>query len=247
MAKAMKGQPQNAQNGVQGVMKKQKVAQAQGGGKPQKIKGTKVELRKGGGSVRVCPDGKEFPAESTKAVIKHLKSIGKYVEPVVQGVKTKGKGVQGPQGITKKQRKEQKALSANDPRAQLNGMVGKLKKGPVAKGDVSYEQAKVSTASGSEGYQVTAKVAGLGGKYVSMQFVGEVKDTVKEAGENAAAQALKAISGDAALQKQIAAFDAAALNKKKEQFAKFLAVKETKNPAILEKPWFQKMKVKIGN
>lgn len=245
MAKAMKAQ---TQNGVQGVQKKQKVAQvqnapmkkqkvAQAQEQPQKIKGTQVQMRKGGGAVRVCPDGKEFPAESTKACIKHLRSIGKYVEPVVQGVKKKGKNV--PQGMTKKQKKEAKLASENDPRSQLNALIGKLKQGPAAKGDITYEDAKVS-----ERHQVTAKVPCLGGQYATKQFVGEVKDTVKEASESAAAKVIQAINGDAKLQQQKAAADAALESKKKEAYRKFLTNKEAKNPAIAEKPWFQKMKAK---
>jgi len=255
MAKAMKAQPQNAQNGVKGVQKKQKVPQvqnppmkkqkvAQPQGKTGKIKGTRIELRKGGGAVRVCSDGKEFPAESTKACIKHLRSIGKYVEPVVQGVKTKKKGVQGPQGISKKERKAQKLASENDPQVQLNGIVSRLKEGQAAKGDITYEQAKVSTPQGKEGFQVTAKVPCLGGRYATMQFVGEVKDTAKDAGESAAAQVIQAISGDAKLQQKSAAAEEALKSKKFAAYAKFLAKKEEKNPAIAEKPWFQKMKAK---
>jgi len=84
------------------VMKQMMVAQQQAAaagtsGKPEKIKGTQIKQQKGGAFIRVVTsDGKEFPVTSTKAVYKHLKSIGQEVIKVnpnqLQGVKKKKKG-----------------------------------------------------------------------------------------------------------------------------------------------------------
>jgi len=59
----------------------------------EKIKGTRIEMRKGGEKVRVVQeDGKEFPITATKAVYKYLKSIGQEVSrPNPNQVKKKSK------------------------------------------------------------------------------------------------------------------------------------------------------------
>jgi len=80
-----------SKKGVKQVMKKVKAVAPQNLVKPDKIKGTEVQLRKGGVYVRVVTaDGKEFPPTANKAVIKHLKSIGQDPTPPQAMKKVKG-------------------------------------------------------------------------------------------------------------------------------------------------------------
>jgi len=73
--------------GQKQVQKKKKQLPVGDTVKPEKIKGTEIRQQKGGGYIRVVTqDGKEFPASSTKAVMKHLKSLGIDPTPVL-GVK----------------------------------------------------------------------------------------------------------------------------------------------------------------
>jgi len=244
MAKAMKKQNGAAPTGVQPVKKKQKAqvqqqpmkkakAKAAGGqpvgGKPEKIKGTEVRAVKGGGLIRVVThDKKEFPIEAKKGVIKHLKAIGKYVEPQVQGVKKKGKGGPVvPPHETKAGRKRQKRATANNQKIQCLNLISKILHKALSKEDVVFENAQVA-----EGFQCTARAPCLPG-YGSTQFTGPAAETAKEAEQNAASEILKVINSNAGLMQQVAAAKEAAKQKKRERSEAFMEKHK-------DAPWFQR-------
>lgn len=116
-------------------------------GKPEKIKGTQIKMVKGGGMVRVVTsDGKEFPITATKAVYKHLKSIG---EEVVRPNPNQQQG--GKKGVMKKQKQKKERtpeeLEAHKQKMQENNQKLIEKEGRVLVSDV-YHSGEIISRGG---------------------------------------------------------------------------------------------------
>eukprot|EP00746_Dinoflagellata_sp_MGD_P002782 gnl/MRDRNA2_/MRDRNA2_105439_c0_seq1.p1 gnl/MRDRNA2_/MRDRNA2_105439_c0~~gnl/MRDRNA2_/MRDRNA2_105439_c0_seq1.p1 ORF type:complete len:284 (+),score=84.47 gnl/MRDRNA2_/MRDRNA2_105439_c0_seq1:125-976(+) len=225
----------------------QTVQVQQGKNKLEKIKGTKIKMVKGGSHVRVIEkDGKEFPIEATEQVMKHLKSIGQ--EPILtQNGKTGSTlPVKKKEKMSKKEeqlsKKEEIALHrescANNQKVQLNGLVAKIKKSSLVKGDIVYE--KITEATDAE-QKCTVTIACLPG-YEGSQFMGEAA-TYKEAEQMAAREAIATINADQDLQVQKIMADEERAAKKHQSFKKFLTKKGEKDE---HQEWVNKLKLKHG-
>lgn len=88
---------------------------------------------------------------------------------------------------------------------KLNSLVSKVTRKAVAKGELEYETAEVTTDD-KTAFQSTITVKTVPG-YEGMQFTGIPADSKKDAKQNAAEQALDVLQADASLSEKIAAAD----------------------------------------
>lgn len=229
--KGMKAMPMKAMKAMKG---------AQPPTTSEKIKGTEIKLVKGGKPVRVITkDGKEFPIDAKKAVLKYLASIGQEVKSKVPPPMKK-KAMKAPPISKKKQREISKEHSANDKVTQLNTLIMQLihkEKPALAKGDITYEKA----AAGDK--QTSTLIITCLPDYKGRKFVGQAT-TAKEAQQMAASKGLEAIKADVKLQTQLATAQAELKAKKEKRYGKFI---ETvgKSPKVANTTWYQKALAKV--
>jgi len=170
-----------------------------------------------------CDGGKKFvgqvmkdkgPAASNvakKAVDVYTKEVGE----VTVAKKRKGGATSVPQ--SKKKRRD-----AEPSFAKLNGLVPKITRKAVTKGDFETTVAEVTGGSGTQ-YQTTIKVTTLPG-YEDTEFTGAPANGKKESKNNAAEEACKMIENDSGIQQMITS----ALEEKKAK------EKERPRPSLLK-------------
>eukprot|EP00746_Dinoflagellata_sp_MGD_P070436 gnl/MRDRNA2_/MRDRNA2_28841_c0_seq1.p1 gnl/MRDRNA2_/MRDRNA2_28841_c0~~gnl/MRDRNA2_/MRDRNA2_28841_c0_seq1.p1 ORF type:complete len:437 (-),score=141.06 gnl/MRDRNA2_/MRDRNA2_28841_c0_seq1:167-1477(-) len=163
-----------------------------------------------------CDDGRSFVGGVAKtkqqAELNAVqKAVGAYNKEV-GGVSMKRKNGDAPQPPAKKAKGDAQS-NEQSTFCELNSLVAKINR-TSNKGDINVEKEEVATEGGGKGFQCTITISSLSG-YESTQFTGVPGDSVKEAKNNAAQEALTIIKNDANLMQMIES--AAEAKKQKDQ------------------------------